>query len=158
MVNWVIVIDEKHVRLGYANVWNIKWSWWIYNELQSFEGQSAYKEMGRWHLVTNEGVQRVGWEGFKVRFSDVVALKWQISWLCKMVSTAFCILLDLSINLLILNGCPWVIAWLFGTLWCWGYTDLKMCCFVWLQRNTEKKLHVARSKSHVSRLRMKCRF
>ena len=24
MVYQVIVIDEKHVRLGYANIWNIK--------------------------------------------------------------------------------------------------------------------------------------
>ena len=99
-----------------------------------------------------------GWEGFKVRFGDVAAVKSQISWLCEMVSTAFCDSLDLLINLLFLNGCPWVIAWLFGTLWCWGCTDLKICCFVLLQKNTTRKLHVVRSKSHVSWLKMKRQF
>ena len=54
--------------------------------------------------------KKVGWEGQKQKTSDVVALKWQISWRCEMVSTAFHILLDLLINLLILNGCLWVIA------------------------------------------------
>ena len=96
-----------------------------------------------------------GWEGFKVRFGDIAALKWQISWLCEMVSTAFCVLWDLSINLLFLNGCPWVIAWLFGTIWCWECTDLKICCFVLLQKNTARNLHIVRSKSCVSWLRMK---
>ena len=36
--------------------------------------------------------------GAKVKFCDIAALKWQMSWHLRMVSTAFHILLDLSIN------------------------------------------------------------
>ena len=48
--------------------------------------------------------------GAKVKFCDIAALKWQISWLPEKVSTASHISLDLSINLLILNGCHLVIV------------------------------------------------
>ena len=89
--------------------------------------------------------------GAKGKF-DIVALRWWITWRFEMVSTAFCILLDLSINLPIVNGCYLVIVWLFGTLWCWECTDLMVCCFAWLQRNTKRRSSIARSKSRVSQL------
>ena len=43
--------------------------------MQSFEGQSACREMCQWHLVTNEGVQKVGWEGLKAKVGDIAALR-----------------------------------------------------------------------------------
>ena len=64
--------------------------------------------MGAWQPIGM--IESVCEGGAKVKFCDVVALKWQISWLPQMVSTAFRILLDLLIILLILNGCHLVIV------------------------------------------------
>ena len=64
--------------------------------------------MGAWQPIGMLESVCVG--GAKVKFCDVAALKWQISWLPKMVSTAFHISLDLSIHLLILKGCHLVIV------------------------------------------------
>ena len=142
MVYRVIVIDKKHVRVAYAKIWNIKRSWWIYNELlNSRTNDQAGKSVVRaWQPIAI--LESVYMGGAKVKF-DIAA------WWFKMVSTGFCILLDLSINLWIVNGCHLVIVWLFGTLWCWECTDLTVCCFAWLQRNTEGRSSIVRSKSHV---------
>ena len=45
-------------EISICKFWNIKWSWWIYNELRSFEGQSTCREMCQLCMVTNEGVQK----------------------------------------------------------------------------------------------------
>ena len=85
----MIFVDEKHVRLVNAKMWNNKWSQGIYNELwNSRTSEHTEKSViEAWQPIGMLESVCVG--GTKVKFCDVVALKRQLTWPPTMVG--FCV-------------------------------------------------------------------